>query len=121
VIMPASGAVDLLSAAGITQALRADPVTMTITCLSLATGADVSTRVRLKNGPDLIMVKSGSSSFAASGAEAMLSPGATAFIQPNIESVIRKFGLRPAVLLMWTVSSGPFNEPVSRGRVRADR
>ena len=106
-ITPVTGVTYQLLTGGIAESLPSDTAQVTVARVSLATGADVSTRAEGSDGPILVFVESGSMSLSVPGAEAVLAPGGTALIQGGTEATAHNAGIRPTVVLVVSFSSVP--------------
>jgi mannose-6-phosphate isomerase-like protein (cupin superfamily) len=113
IIEPMTGITYQLLVGGVTQSLPPAPTWVTVSRVSLAAGASVSTRGRTQDGPDLAFIEAGVVSVAVPGAELVLSPGGTAIVQPNTEVNVRDAGTRPAVILVVSFSNVPLETPVA--------
>ena len=112
-IQPVAGISYQLLTGGIVEALPSEPAVATVVRVSLAAGADVSTRAGGAAGPILVFVESGLVSLEFPGAQAVLSPGGTALIQSNNESNAHNAGARPALVLVLAISAADPGEAVS--------
>ena len=112
-IQPVAGISYQLLTGGIVGALPSEPAVATVVRVSLAAGADVSTRAGGADGPILVFVESGLVSLEFPGAQAVLSPGGTALIQSNNESNAHNAGGRPAVILVLAISTADPDDAVS--------
>jgi len=111
-IQPAAGVSYQLLTGGIVEALSSERTVVAVSRVSLAAGADVSTRAGGADGPILVFVESGLVSLELPGAQAVLSPGGTALIQSNNESTAHNADGRPALVLVLAISTADPDDAV---------
>jgi len=111
-ITPATGITYQLLTGGITESLPSDTAQVTVSRISLAIGADVSTRAEGSDGPILVFVESGLMNLSVPGAEAVLVPGGTALIQGGTEATAHNAGFQPTVVLVVSFTSVRAEESV---------
>ena len=112
-IQPAAGITYQPLTGGVVEALPSGPAIATVARVSLATGADLSTRSGGVDGPILLFIESGLVGLQVPGAEAVLSPGGTALIKSKNEGTVHNVGARPANVLVLSIGSAFPKDAVS--------